>query len=44
MGDSLPFVDLGSGRTARAIEAGYLKTCEFPYWLCGVAFFVIHVF
>jgi alpha-tubulin suppressor-like RCC1 family protein len=27
MGDSLPAVDLGSGRTAKAISAGYQHTC-----------------
>lgn len=27
MGDALPFVDLGSGRTAKALAAGYRSTC-----------------
>jgi alpha-tubulin suppressor-like RCC1 family protein len=27
MGDNLPYVDLGTGRTAKRISAGYLHTC-----------------
>lgn len=27
MGDALPYVDLGTGRTAKAVSAGFLHTC-----------------